>query len=391
MAEESVQENQQQNQRQGQHLDANAQAGHEQFLYFGDETFSSLAENVASRDIRSTDAPSELETAMRASTESDHGRPPSNLMTISTHQEQHRLQAPASNLNLDSWSMESQNARQGIPDQLADGSLRDSGTSPDWFRRNTYPLSNAGSESGESTSRWQRNGPWLLRSPFMSSNASISAELDDGIHGNTMTGISNDDLNFDLLGSLGILTRNRITPAPTAQQPSLPAMLHTVASTTSTGLSIAPPARNTVASETTTSDNIGTDDGTKTTLHDAVRTTYGDSPMRRRFEESGRRHSCPFHKVNTDDELVRIVGGYPRVMVRPGVYPPFVHHRLYRCTAGDVSEPLARAFCCIGAFYASVPTSETFVYSLIDEESSKLVKAFVSWHVNIITSRLHLH
>ncbi|KAF6512918.1 hypothetical protein HZS61_007724 [Fusarium oxysporum f. sp. conglutinans] len=117
------------------------------------------------------------------------------------------------------------------------------------------------------------------------------------------------------------------------------------------------------------------------TLHGAVKAARGtDLPntatTRPQYGISQNLQSCPFHRLHKDDDLIKMVSNYPSVMLQPGVYPPFVHHKLYRCSAGDVAEPLAKAFCCVGAFYASVPVSETFVYSLINEETNKLVKGF---------------
>lgn len=380
VVETSVQQNQLP-QSQRQHDDRQQRRdSQQQFQFSTNEAFSSLAEDVASRDLRS-DTASEFEANMRASTEPDRGAANANLMALSSIQQlQHnRLPSSASNISLASWPMGSPHARQNIPDQLPDGPspFGDAAMSPDWLRRNVYPFGTTASENGEATPRWQRNGTWPERSPFMPTNASISGQLDDG---NAMSGIANDDLNFDLLGSLGILTRNRITPAPSSQQ--------SPASTPSFGMRMARPAGNVATNDRKPSASANDDDGSRVTLHEAVKTAYGEAPLsavalRRSFEANERQRSCPFHKLNTDDDNVRIVRGYPRTMTRPGIYPPFVHHKLYRCAAGDVAEPLARAFCCVGAFYASVPTSETFVYSLINEESSKLVKGFVSLRFTI--------
>lgn len=302
-------------------------------------------------------------------------------------QQQQQLQhpsAPVANLNLGSWPMQPQPIQQGVLNQLPDPSFGDPAMNPGWLRQKSFSYGPSGSETDESAAQWQRSTEsWLTRDPFMSTDASIPTDLGDGLHGNSMLGISNDDLNFDLLGSLGILTRNRIVPAASVQQSPFTSMLQTPASTSSRP-SIASPSDTMVSPKQTASIEAKTDDETRVTLHDAVKTNYGDvsavqgASSRGRTGMNERLISCPFHKLHSDDDLVRIVCGYPRVMVRPGVYPPFVHHKLYRCSAGDIAEPLAKAFCCVGAFYASVPTSETFVYSLMNEESSKLVKGFVS-------------
>lgn len=100
-----------------------------------------------------------------------------------------------------------------------------------------------------------------------------------------------------------------------------------------------------------------------------------DRPSR---ERSDTLSTCPFHLIISDESLVALVRSYPRLMVRPGIYPPFVHHVLYPCETGEVAEPLAKAFCCVGAFYASLPASRSFVCAMMDEESGKLMKNFVS-------------
>jgi hypothetical protein len=113
------------------------------------------------------------------------------------------------------------------------------------------------------------------------------------------------------------------------------------------------------------------------TLHDAMTKVHGpDRPQAENTTPS----TCPFAKITSDDALVALIRSYPRLMVRPGIYPPFVHHLLYPCETGEVAEPLAKAFCCVGAFYASLPTSRSFVCAMMSEESDKLVKSFVSRH-----------
>lgn len=376
-----------QEQQRNQSLDFGSQVRRDQFLFFDNEK----SQNAPSQDPNS-DTHSDLDTNMRSSTEPDNADAASNLRALSQlHQQQQQQQqqlqhqsAPVTNLNFGSWPMQPQPVQQGVLDQLPDASLVDPNLNPGWLRQKSFSYGPSGSETDESAARWQRSTEsWLTRDPFVPTDSSIPTELGDGLQGNSMLGFSNDDLNFDLLGSLGILTRNRIVPAPTVQQSPFTSMLQTPASTSSRP-SIASPSDTMVSPRQTTSNGPGADDETRVTLHDAVKTTYREVSALPGVAERGRTVmnerllSCPFHKLHSDDDLVRIVCGYPRVMVRPGVYPPFVHHKLYRCSAGDIAEPLAKAFCCVGAFYASVPTSETFVYSLMNEESSKLVKGFVS-------------
>jgi hypothetical protein len=87
---------------------------------------------------------------------------------------------------------------------------------------------------------------------------------------------------------------------------------------------------------------------------------------------------CPFHKIGTDDNLVGLVISYIQTMLHKGRYPPFVHTKLYKCAEGDVIESLANAFCALAAKNASLPSSEEFVFMMINSERSRLVKAFVS-------------
>lgn len=372
---------QQQSQQQGQQLGLPSDESHGQFLYLGSEAHSSLEENLGPRGTRSADTSSKLDAMI--ATGSARGGASTTIMALSTPspRDQHHPPGSASNLTLGSWHMESPpNTRQGMSDSLPGGSLRDTGMSPDWLKQNIYAFGTTGSDSGESASRWQHSRLLPSRSPFMSSEASLPAEM-EYVSGNAMSGISNDDLNFDLLGSLGILTQNHVSSTPNAQQSPLSAMLRPLTSAGSSGPNIAPPIRNVTTRDQSpqTTEEVVT---TKGTLYDAVKMATGAASVSGavpggNFDEQGWQR-CPFHKLNTADELVRIICNYPRIMVRPGEYPPFVHHKLYRCATGEVSEPLARAFCCVGAFYASVPTSETFVYTMINEESSKLVKIFVS-------------
>ncbi|POR31212.1 Uncharacterized protein TPAR_08580 [Tolypocladium paradoxum] len=362
-------------QQQRQRPNVNSQGSQQQFPFSSNEASSSLGENVATRDLRSDAAP-EFEANMRALMEPGRGAASSNPMALSSIQQlQHNpLPSSASNISLADWSMGSPHARQNIPNQLL--ALGNSAMSSDWFM--------TASENGEATPDCQRNELWPAGIPFIPADASISAQLDDGAAGNAMAGDANGNPNFDLLGSLGIPTPNRILPAPNSQELPVPTTGDTSASTPGFGMTVAPPTGNLAASDPKSSSSAEEDDGTRETLHEAVKKTYGEASlpvvaMRRNFEANERQRSCPFHKLNTDDDNVRIVGGYPRTMTRPGMYPPFVHHKLYRCATGEISEPLARAFSCVGAFYASVPTSETFVYSFINQECRRLVRGFHEW------------
>ncbi|CAM1500633.1 Fc.00g097950.m01.CDS01 [Cosmosporella sp. VM-42] len=98
--------------------------------------------------------------------------------------------------------------------------------------------------------------------------------------------------------------------------------------------------------------------------------TYGINPQR----HSSIMNTPSF--LGNDDYWVKLVYGYPQLMLKIGTYPPFVHHTIYRCSEGEVLEPLAIAFCCLGAYNASLPTSRDFTYSLINKERDQLVTRF---------------
>ncbi|CAI4214876.1 unnamed protein product [Parascedosporium putredinis] len=187
-----------------------------------------------------------------------------------------------------------------------------------------------------------------------------------------MSGLPSDELNFDLLGSLGVLSRNRITPALQPEQGSMESLLH--AGMSQDNMTLGLDMANIDPSLGGTGVRSNEPDGS--TLHDAV--NRATLTLRGRHDEVPRSVTHRFPKLYSDDDLVRIISSYPRIMVQPGNYPPFVHHELYRCSTGDVPEPLAKAFCCIGAFYSSVPTSKNYVYTLLNEESGALVKEFMT-------------
>ncbi|OCL05441.1 hypothetical protein AOQ84DRAFT_413578 [Glonium stellatum] len=109
------------------------------------------------------------------------------------------------------------------------------------------------------------------------------------------------------------------------------------------------------------------------------------------IDNSRRSLECPFHKMGTDDDLVKLLSKYPQMMLKRGTYPPFVHHRLYRCVEGDVLEPLANAFCCVSAHNAALPSSATFVHALMNKERDRLVKSFRLWGNSDIEALAAVH
>ncbi|KAF4333981.1 hypothetical protein FBEOM_12187 [Fusarium beomiforme] len=306
--------------------------------------------------------------------------PGSDIMHHSAQrQQQSRFpHSASSSMDLDAWQMDAQPERRQPMEQVLHGNFDDAWLNPSLPQRDTNPFLRMGSES-EPISRWQQDVLGLSRDPFQSNEIPVSPDLDQSIQGNGLHAMS-EDLNFDLLGSLGILTQHQITPSQASQQQSpFSAILNTPVSTESLDpipFSSMPSTDPEIGPKSTPNQAVETK--RNESLHQAVAAIRGSTAPdpRPKYGESGRRQSCPFSKLHSDDDLIKMVRSYPSVMIRPGHYPPFVHHKLYRCAAGDVAEPLAKAFCCVGAFYASVPTSESFVYSLINEESNKLVRGF---------------
>ncbi|KAL5590227.1 hypothetical protein FOBRF1_013784 [Fusarium oxysporum] len=312
----------------------------------------------------------ELEAVMQDAGDQSRSSATSNSLSLAALQQQ-QLSVPTSHgININGWNVNTQTNRPSV-------GFGDPTPSPGQLERDSISLFNLTNEA-EAASRWQQEIPWFSQNPFLSPELPISPELEDPMQGNGFTGAS-EDLNFDLLGSLGILTQNRITPGQISQPGGFSTMLNTPVSSDGhypRTASIAEPHSNQNSPLDVEAD---TEQGK--TLHGAVKAARGtDLPntaaTRPQYGISQNLQSCPFHRLHKDDDLIKMVSNYPSVMLQPGVYPPFVHHKLYRCSAGDVAEPLAKAFCCVGAFYASVPVSETFVYSLINEETNKLVKGF---------------
>lgn len=350
---------------------------HDQDAFSGSQRHAPVRGGFATQTVRS-EAGSEFVTIKAlAEVENDIPSANSTVPSMSQQMQHNHSSGQAPNMAQSNWQMDSQEDQQDTSDQLLGSAIGVTVPGSDWLTRNAYNL--AGEDA---TPGWQHGGSWLSRSPFAPSDLSMPVQLNENTVGSNTAGIANDEMNFDLLGSLGILARNRISPSPAAlaspassisrrrQSSSSQFAISSQASNRASEPNNPPPRRDQGNSNTLK------------TLHEASKTIYEEDFVETRrlpgiIESNAPLSSCPFHKLNSDDDLVQIVRGYPRVMTSPGVYPPFVHHKLYRCAAGDVSEPLARAFCCVGAFYASVPTSKTFVYSLINEQSSKLVKGFV--------------
>ncbi|SCV48715.1 uncharacterized protein FFB14_10492 [Fusarium fujikuroi] len=312
----------------------------------------------------------ELEAVMQNVGDQSRTSATSNGLPLTALQQQPLPARTTQGIDISGWHANTQTNRPTV-------GFGDPTPSPGQLERDSISLFDLTNET-DPASRWQQEIPWFSQNAFLSPELPISPELDDPMQGGGFTGAS-EDLNFDLLGSLGILTQNRITPGQAPQPGGFSTMLNTPVSSDGHY-----PRTTSIANHHSTQNSpfdVEADTEQGKTLHSAVKAARGielpnTTIPRLPYGISRNLQSCPFHRLHKDDDLIKMVSNYPSIMLRPGVYPPFVHHKLYRCSAGDVAEPLAKAFCCVGAFYASVPVSEIFVYSLINEETNKLVKGF---------------
>ncbi|KAL2856515.1 hypothetical protein BJY01DRAFT_242852 [Aspergillus pseudoustus] len=270
----------------------------------------------------------------------------------------------------------------GVQQQTPDRPSKDVNMMSDWLRQS--PSQNFLVNGDSDSSRWPAYR-WPSRSPSvtMGEAASIPPEWDDTFQFGMM-GMGND-MNFDLLGSLGILPpRTSVVPiASPARHPSVSSRRNTEPPPP-----LPPPSQqqqqqqpNTTTITTTSHQDqtfrdyipaLPSQQSTAILAHPTPQTSTSPAT-------SSPSTSCPFHKLTSDLDTVDIICSYPRLMLRPGIYPPFVHHKIYPCAEGEILEPLAKAFCCVGAFYASVKTSEGFVYQLMNNESRRLVNGFQLW------------
>jgi hypothetical protein len=188
--------------------------------------------------------------------------------------------------------------------------------------------------------------------------------------------------SFDLLGSFGI-PRNSPNPSQiTGSRPFSPTTFSTVSWKPPLSFSSTSNRNSLSLIDSSVTSTSGPRVPLETPLNREVSSHKRKSPASqrppRRAIEKESPATCPFHQMGTDDDLIRTMSGYPQTMLKRGQYPPFVHHRIYRCAEGDVLEPLANAFCCVSAFNAALPSSETFVQSLMNAERDRLIKSFVS-------------
>ncbi|KAI9803142.1 MAG: hypothetical protein M1833_001213 [Piccolia ochrophora] len=192
--------------------------------------------------------------------------------------------------------------------------------------------------------------------------------------------------NFDLLGSFGIPTTtagmsetvagSAQISVETAMQPvswhSADFASNTLDRRQSMVIAASPQGASIDLGSPWESPRPGTYTDSEDTSHTPLAISNGKPP--RDHEKS----QDLFRHLKTDEALIKILQGYPSLMLQKNVYPPFVHHKLYRCVEGAVAEPLANAFCCLSAYNAVVPSSEEFVQGLINAERDRIVKCFVS-------------
>ncbi|KAL4863816.1 hypothetical protein BDV12DRAFT_177030, partial [Aspergillus spectabilis] len=272
-----------------------------------------------------------------------------------------------------------------------DPSMKDVNMLSDWLRQSPSQPFIATTETESSrwpTYRWPSQSP----SVTMADAPGIPPDWDDMLQLGSMPGVGSD-MNFDLLGSLGVLPpRSRATTTASVQQPlpTIPTITPTNPPPTQKRPSLTPrrntetrpqpqPARRESTSAASTADATFRDVVLPAPTTTAPQTHSITTSPDDRQDNSPTGIDCPFHKLTSDLDTVDVICSYPRLMLRPGIYPPFVHHKIYPCAEGEILEPLAKAFCCVGAFYASVRTSESFAYSLMNNESRRLVNGFQLW------------
>ena len=88
-------------------------------------------------------------------------------------------------------------------------------------------------------------------------------------------------------------------------------------------------------------------------------------------------HELPLHP--RAETLIEFIRNYPLQMLDIEYWPPFIHSKLYRCSDGGISEPLAVALCCFSARLNGFESSMQFLNNMIDNERARLLDSFVSY------------
>ena len=90
-------------------------------------------------------------------------------------------------------------------------------------------------------------------------------------------------------------------------------------------------------------------------------------------------------------DIMNVICDYPKHMLRPNFWSPFVHHRHYRCSQGGLAEPIAIALCCVSASRQSVESSNPFVCRMINDQRENLVNDFAAKAENLEDAIAVLH
>ena len=90
-------------------------------------------------------------------------------------------------------------------------------------------------------------------------------------------------------------------------------------------------------------------------------------------------------------EIMKVICDYPKQMLRPNFWSPFVHHRHYRCSKGGLAEPIAIALCCVSANLQSVESSLPFLCKTINAEKERLVAGFPTKSESLEDAMAALH
>lgn len=320
----------------------------------------------------------------------------------STHlraQEHMRARAPHESQQMD-WSFD-----QGMNLEISLGnSSRNHQSDIDYmsdWRHNSGPASTSITSDVESLSNW-RPVQWLRKTAANVSEKDQQVSWGDDTLQDPMLGPTNGG-TFDLLGSFGMPGSRQLTSAarenermsssstvptfePISWKPPLPWGTSTAAP---------PLARKNQLSARSNANITSRSDDDWPQKRTAPRSEQTRRPSKaaqpESIDRSLRSVECPFHKMSTDDDLIKALSEYPQMMLKRGTYPPFVHHRLYRCVEGDVLEPLANAFCCVSAHNAALPSSETFVHIMMNKERDRLVKSFRLWGNSDIEALAAVH
>ncbi|KAF5988321.1 hypothetical protein FBULB1_1545 [Fusarium bulbicola] len=254
----------------------------------------------------------ELEAVMHNAGDQSRTSATSNGLPLAALQPQTLPAHTPHGIDINGWQANTQTNRPNV-------GFGDPTPSPGRLERDSISLFNLANET-EAASRWQQEIPWFSQNAFLSPELPISPELDDSLQGSGFTGAS-EDLNFDLLGSLGILTHNRTTPGQASQPDGFSTMLNTPVSSDDHYPRITSIANHHSNQNCPLDVEADTEQGK--TLHGAVKAARGtDVPnavaLRLPYGITPNLQSCPFHRLHKDDDLIKMVSNYPSVMLKPG-------------------------------------------------------------------------